>query len=256
MIFIERMTQKFGEEEAVMDKKLARVLLAYKFGLEAVLTRVRILQQEFQYIHEYNPIEHVKWRLKTPSSISRKAMERGCFGSLEGMRDAIRDIAGLRITCSFVSDIYRVAGMLMQQPDLEVVDLKDYIDTPKSNGYMSLHLIIRTAVFLSDRKEEVFVEVQLRTIAMDFWASLEHKIHYKTKESVPVPESLKEDLKRTASRIAELDRDMERIHKEMQELKLIGDREALFESPPAVRSKESVKKSMGYLSMIFEGGSL
>src|SRR5690606_16916110 len=123
--------------------------------------------------------------LKSPESIMNKMIRRGCPFSLQAIRDNIKDIAGMRITCSFVSDIYRISKMLQRQDDLKVLEKKDYIQNPKPNGYRSLHLLVEVPVFLSDRVEQVCVEVQIRTIAMDFWASLEHKIFYKYNKSVP-----------------------------------------------------------------------
>ena len=208
------------EEIKVIRRSLARMMLSYKFGLDEVKTKIDILRQEFKYIHEYNPIEDVKWRLKTPESIIKKTRRKGYELSQGVIREHIRDIAGIRITCAFVSDIYRVAGMLMQQPDIEVEEYKDYIQEPKPNGYKSLHMILQIPVFMSDRSEKVFVEVQIRTIAMDFWASLEHKIYYKHEHAKEVPLSLKEELREAAETVAELDAKMARIHQEMQALKL------------------------------------
>ncbi len=195
-------------------------MIRYNFALKEIGTRIDILKEEFESIHEYSPIEHVNRRIKTPESILRKVRRRGYQPTLEVIRERIKDIAGVRISCSFVSDIYRVASMLIQQPDIDVVDYEDYIETPKGSGYRSLHLVLLVPVYLSDRVERVPVEVQLRTIAMDFWASLEHKIYYKYNRDVP--EHLLEGLLDAATDIERLDRKMEDIHKEMREFRIVA----------------------------------
>ena len=205
------------EQLKMFKHELTRFMLSYKFGLEEIETKIDIMRQEFELIHDYNPIEHVKSRLKTPESILKKIQRRGYDWSLESIRENVRDIAGLRISCSFVSDIYRVSDLLQKQPDISVVEYKDYIKTPKSNGYQSLHMILQIPVLLSDRVEDVYVEVQIRTIAMDFWASLEHKIYYKYDKDVP--SHLKDGLKEAADTVARLDAKMEQIHQEMQQVK-------------------------------------
>ncbi len=197
--------------------QLTRFMLSYKFGLEEVATKIDILKQEYELIHEYNPIEHVKSRLKTPESILKKVQRRGFDWSMESIRENVRDIAGIRINCSFKSDIYQVSDMLQQQQDITVVEYKDYIKHPKPNGYQTLHMIVQVPVFMSDRREDVYVEVQIRTIAMDFWASLEHKIYYKYDKDVP--KHLKDGLKEAADTVARLDTKMEQIHREMNQVK-------------------------------------
>lgn len=146
------------------------------------------------------------------------------------MRENIRDIAGARITCSFVEDIYKVSAMLQAQHDMEVVEVKDYIANPKENGYQSLHLIIKIPIFMSDHMEKVYTEIQIRTIAMDFWASLEHKIYYKYNKEVP--EHIRHELKEAALQAAELDRKMERLNKEINILKENEAEPSLLDSTP------------------------
>jgi len=197
--------------------EITRFMMMYKFALDAFETKIEILKEEFQFLHDYNPIEHTKTRLKTPESILNKLFRKECEISFSSIRNNIKDIAGLRITCSFVSDIYRISDMLKGQSDLKIVEMKDYILNPKPNGYRSLHLIVEVPVYMSDRQENVCVEVQIRTIAMDFWASLEHKIFYKYNQSVP-PRLLQE-LKQAADSSAALDQQMERLHKEISEIK-------------------------------------
>ena len=168
-------------------------------------------------IHDYNPIEHVSTRVKSSESIFLKIQKKGLPPTIDAIRDNIRDIAGVRITCSFVEDIYKVSEMLHNQSDIEIVDVKDYIADPKENGYQSLHLIIKIPIFMSDRMEMVYTEVQIRTIAMDFWASLEHKIYYKYNKDMP--DHIYNELKDAALQAAELDRKMERLNKEINILK-------------------------------------
>lgn len=196
---------------------LTRFIMMYKFALSEIETKIEILSEEFQMLHEYNPIEHTKSRLKSPESVMKKIQRKGGAYSLDQVRETIRDIAGIRITCSFVSDIYRISRMLEGQKDLHVISKKDYIANPKPNGYRSLHLIVEVPVFMSDREELVCVEIQIRTIAMDFWASLEHKIFYKYNESVPV--RMLNELKEAAEASYKLDLKMERLHHEISEFK-------------------------------------
>jgi putative GTP pyrophosphokinase len=197
--------------------EITRFMMMYKFALDSLETKIEILKEEFQFLHDYNPIEHTKSRLKTPESILNKIHRKGCDISFASIRNHIKDIAGLRITCSFVSDIYRIGDMLRNQKDLNITEVKDYILHPKPNGYQSLHLIVEVPVYMSDRQEHVSVEIQIRTIAMDFWASLEHKIFYKYKKDVPA--RLLQELKEAADSAAALDKRMERIHKEIEEIK-------------------------------------
>lgn len=203
--------------------ELTRFMMSYKFALEEFNTKISILKQEFQYIHEYNPIEHVTSRIKTPESIIKKVIRKGYELSLPSIKENVKDIAGIRISCSFISDIYELSEMLQQQQDIEVIDVKDYIKNPKENGYKSLHLILQLPIFMSDRVEHVCVEVQIRTIAMDFWASLEHKIYYKYDKVVPT--HLLKELKEAADTVAFLDRKMELIHREVEEVKVSEDKE-------------------------------
>jgi Uncharacterized protein conserved in bacteria len=192
----------------------ARFMMPYKFGIDEVSTKLEILRQEFAELHDYNPIEHVSNRLKSPESIVQKIMRKGCDPSFDAIRESITDIAGVRVTCSFISDVYRVFELLTTQTDIKVLQVKDYIAEPKPNGYKSLHAIVEIPVFLSGGPVPVIVEIQLRTIAMDFWASLEHKIYYKYDRSVP--EELLGGLKDAADDAARLDETMQRLHHEIR----------------------------------------
>lgn len=223
-----------------LKTEITRFMMMYKFALDEIETKVEILKEEFQLLHDYNPIEHTKSRIKSFESILNKIVRKGCSPSLEDVRENIRDIAGLRITCSFISDIYTISEMLQKQSDLEIISIKDYIKNPKPNGYQSLHMLVQVPVFMTDRCEKVYVEIQIRTIAMDFWASLEHKIFYKYNEDVPA--HLLKELKEAADTANELDRKMQRLHEEIEVIKennrsdehnlIIGDQR--FELPPGL----------------------
>ena len=201
-----------------MDKQMvlewAKMLMSYKFALDEMSTKLTILNEELQFVQHYNPIEHVKTRIKTPESIVEKLQRKGLEVSKENAAAHIRDIAGVRVICSFSTDVYRVYEMIRRQGDVKVLEMKDYIKKPKPNGYQSLHLIIEIPVFLSDRIEHVNVEIQIRTIAMDFWASLEHKIYYQFHEDMPI--SIRDELKETAEMIAVLDKRMLNLKDEVQ----------------------------------------
>lgn len=196
-----------------LRESFPRLQMYYRFGIEAVLTKVNILRQEFENTHAYSPIEHVRSRLKSLDSLIAKVIRYECEPTVDEVRTRVRDIAGIRITCSFESDVYWIASMLTKQPDVELVQTKDYIADPKPNGYRSLHLIVRVPVFLSDRTEQIFVEIQIRTIAMDFWASVEHKLFYKYRRELPEP--LIAELDDAARIAAELDHRMARLRDEI-----------------------------------------
>ncbi|WHZ05440.1 GTP pyrophosphokinase family protein [Neobacillus sp. YX16] len=203
--------------------ELTRFMMAYKFALDEMTTKINILKDEFNYIHDYNPIEHVKTRLKSPESIFRKVQRKGLDFNLDTMKENIKDIAGIRITCSFISDIYEISSMIANQKDIRILEYKDYIKNPKPNGYQSLHMIVEIPIFMSDREELTCVEIQIRTIAMDFWASLEHKIYYKYNKAVP--QKMLDELKTTAEMATMLDNKMENLHKEIKKMKLADEAE-------------------------------
>lgn len=193
-----------------------RFIAEYQFGLREVETKLGILRDEFKLMHDYNPIEHLSARVKTLDSLVDKVRRRGIVGDpgdFSAIREAVTDIAGVRVTCSFVHDAYRLFDLLTSQPDITVREVKDYIKRPKPNGYKSLHAIVEVPVFLSTGTVAVPVEVQFRTIAMDFWASLEHKIYYKYEGQVP--NSLASDLKLAADTASALDTHMARLHTEL-----------------------------------------
>ncbi|WP_079504756.1 GTP pyrophosphokinase [Mesobacillus jeotgali] len=208
------LTQQYRINPKQMRNELKRFSLVYKFALDEMNTKINILKEEFIHIHDYNPIEHCNSRLKSPESIMKKVHRKNLNFSMESIRENIKDIAGIRIICPFITDVYKIGEMIEKQKDIELVE---HIKNPKPNGYQSLHLIIKIPVFMSDRVEMVFVELQIRTIAMDFWASLEHKIYYKYDKDIP--ERIKKDLKDAALSAAELDLKMESINNEVVNLK-------------------------------------
>lgn len=195
-------------------KSWEEVSLLYNSALKQINTKLEILNDEFQEVHRYNPIEHIKSRIKTPESIVKKLKRHGYESTLENMIKYVNDIAGIRIICSFTSDIYRIADMISNQQDIKVLTIKDYIMNPKTSGYRSYHMILSVPVYLSDRKADVKVEVQIRTVAMDFWASLEHKIQYKFESKAPA--TIKAQLFECAKIVSELDERMLTLNDEIQ----------------------------------------
>lgn len=208
---------------AAVREELAHLRDLYQFGIDEVLTKVDILRREFERSHDYSPIEHVRSRLKSVDSILAKAQRVGCAPTVDSVRANISDIAGIRITGTFVSDLYWVADMLAQQPDLTLVAVKDYVAEPKANGYRSLHLIVQVPVFLSSRTEHITVELQIRTMAMDFWASIEHKLFYKYRHDMP--QDLAAELADAARLAATLDERMGTLRDEVRPMpvRLSGD---------------------------------
>ena len=193
-----------------------QVMLLYEAGIREIKTKLDILSDESRISGKPSPIDSIKSRIKTPRSIIGKLKRRGYPISLQSMMENLNDIGGIRVICPFIEDIYTVADMLMRQDDLTLIEKKDYIQNPKPNGYRSLHLILEVPIFLSERTQPVRIELQLRTIAMDFWASLEHQLRYKS--DVKVPPQISDDLKACADVIAATDEEMQRIAKELHVL--------------------------------------
>ncbi len=195
-------------------------MLEHRFGMDEVVTKLTILRDEFTHLHDYNPIESVSSRLKTPESLVEKLRRKGLDPedgpSFDEIRARVTDIAGVRVVCSFASDVYRVFDLLTEQEDVRTVQVRDYIKEPKPNGYRSLHALVEVPVFLSGGAVPVVVEVQLRTVAMDFWASLEHKIYYKYRREVPA--ELLAGLHEAAETAYQLDTRMEGLHQEVRGL--------------------------------------
>jgi putative GTP pyrophosphokinase len=191
-------------------------LLIYKFALDEINTKIRILNEEFTLTHNHNPIEHVKSRLKKPDSIIEKLERKGLELTQYNMENYMSDIAGVRISCSFISDIYMIYELLKQQDDIHIIEIKDYIKNPKPNGYKSFHMIIEIPIFLASETKRVKVEIQIRTVAMDFWASLEHKIFYKYDKKVP--KAIIESLNEASATVNSLDYKMEMIRDQVEQL--------------------------------------
>lgn len=226
--------REFGQD-------FSRMLMEYQFAINEVLTKVDILRQEFIHLYRYNPIEHVSSRVKTPESLAQKLVRKGYTLNAESVANNIYDVAGVRITCSFIGDCYRVMETLTSQDDIQVVEVKDYIKNPKPNGYKSLHVIVRIPVYLSTGPKILPVEVQLRTIAMDFWAALEHKIFYKYDRDVP--EHLTEELYDAAIVADQLDQRMERLHRTVH-----GDNGLRSENPADSKASAIILQQLLELS--------
>lgn len=192
------------------------VTLIYNSALKQISTKLEILNDEFQHVHRYNPIEHIKSRIKTPESIVKKLKKHGYESTIGNMVRYVNDIAGIRVICSFTSDIYQIAEMISNQSDINVISVKDYIVNPKPSGYKSYHMLVTVPVYLSDRIEQTKVEIQIRTVAMDFWASLEHKIHYKFEGNAP--DQIKDQLVECSRIVSDLDARMLSLNKEIQKL--------------------------------------
>ena len=187
------------------------IIFLYRSALKEVSTKVEILNDEFQQVHQYNPIEYIKSRIKSPESIVKKLKRGGYEVTIPNMIEHLSDIAGIRIICSFSPDIYRIAEMIARQSDVTVLVVKDYIKNPKPNGYRSYHMIVEVNLGHLFSEQTCRVEIQLRTSAMDFWATLEHKVRYKYDGQIP--EQLSGELQNCAEQIHALDERMYLIHK-------------------------------------------
>lgn len=207
------MEQKYEDKEQTITWE--EIILLHNSALKEIGTKLEILNDEFQHIHQYNPIEHIKSRIKSPESIVKKLKRKGYESSLENMVNHVNDIAGIRIICSFTSDIYQIAEMLSKQNDLSVLSVKDYIKNPKESGYKSYHMIVSVPIYLSNSVVDTKVEIQIRTIAMDFWASLEHKMNYKFDKNAP--EEIRQELYECAEMVANLDERMLSINEKIQQ---------------------------------------
>ena len=188
-----------------------QLLMLYESGIKQITTKLEILEDEFESKHERNPISTITSRIKDPMSIAEKLQRRGFAVTLDNMVTKLTDIAGIRVTCPFISDAYHVVQMLLAQDDVSLVEFKDYIKNPKESGYRSLHVIVKIEVYFSDQKREIPVEVQVRTIAMDFWASLEHQLHYK--KDYAMPDNIAEELRSIADDISRTDLRMQELAK-------------------------------------------
>jgi len=215
-----------------------RMQFIYSAALKEVNTKLEILNAEFQMAHRYNPIEHLSARIKSPESIAKKLRHQGRAVTVENIVRYINDVAGIRIICSFTSDIYRISELIQKQSDVKILKIKDYIANPKPNGYTSYHMIVSVPIFLSDMTIDTKVEIQIRTIAMDFWASLEHKMYYKFEGNAP--ENIRRELKECADLVGFLDRKMMAIN---EEIKKYSD-----EEEEGVLMSESLRRLYGMVN--------
>lgn len=198
------------------SREYSVMLNLYDSAVRQIKLKLEILNNEFNVLYARNPIHHIESRLKSPDSIIAKLVKKGYPVTIESAKKNINDIAGVRVVCHYIDDVYSVAEMLARQTDLEIVKKQDYIKTPNYNGYRSLHLDIKVPVFLSDRTEYVIAEVQIRTIAMDFWASLEHDVRYKADKS-KLPEGINEEMLLCSNKIAEIDEQMQDMYKRIKQ---------------------------------------
>ena len=216
------------------------LIFMYKSALKYMETKIAILNDEFQAIHKYNPIEHVKSRLKTAESIVKKLKRDGREETLENMVRYMNDIAGIRIVCSFTPDIYLIADMIARQEDIGVLSYKDFMKNPKVSGYTSYHMILAVPVYLSDKAVKVKVELQIRTIAQDFWASLEHKMYYKFEGHAP--DYIRQELRNCAKMVSELDEKMLPLNQAIHELSKTQIVEKNNKPETSIDSAESEKE--------------
>lgn len=209
----ERLLPEEAEQLYRNGKEFEEAMMMYRCAIREVQTKIEVLNDELSVRYNRNPIEFIKTRIKKPISIVKKLQKKGLDISMESMMENLNDVAGIRVICSFLDDIYDVARWLAKQDDIKLLDVKDYIKNPKENGYRSLHLIVEVPVFFSKGKQPMRVEVQIRTIAMDFWASLEHQLRYK--KDVPNSEQIGAELKACAEIISDTDEKMQEIREKI-----------------------------------------
>ena len=187
----------------------------YDAAVRQLVLKFEILNDEFKVLYARNPIHHIEGRVKSLPSIAAKLLKKGQPLTIEAAKRNVNDIAGVRVVCGYIDDVYRVADMMTRQADIQLIWRQDYIQTPNYNGYRSLHLDIRLPVYLSDRTEQVIAEIQIRTIAMDFWASLEHDVRYKV-DKAKLPAGINEEMLACADRIAEIDQKMQDMYRRIK----------------------------------------
>lgn len=212
------MKQDIGQPDDFykMAFQFQRIMMVYESAIKQIETKLDILNKEYKVTGNRNPIQTVKSRIKSPDSIAKKLEKKHIPVTFDGMIENLHDIAGVRVICPYIADIYTVRDILLKQPDLTLLEEHDYIENPKESGYRSLHIVVSIPVYLTDSVQNVKVEIQLRTIAMDFWASLEHNIRYKTVESIP--EGVEQELYECAETIAQTDRKMEEIARKIRKV--------------------------------------
>ena len=197
-----------------MKKKINEFMLKNEFAKEILETQLNILIKEFEFNHKYNPVEHIKSRIKKEDSLREKLARKNYEYTLENIRAHIHDIVGVRIVCSFLSDVYDMVNMIKNSGQFKIINEKDYIESPKESGYISYHLIVLVPVHLNKNIEYIEAEIQIRTMAMDFWASIDHKIQYKLKDA---PEEVQNELYQRSLDIKSLDNRMNQLNKIIKE---------------------------------------
>lgn len=215
-----------------------KTFLLYKSALDEMMTKINILMEEFKIMHEYSPIEHVSKRIKSPKSIVKKLQRQNHALTIENVVTYVNDLAGIRIVCKFLKDIETIVQLIEAQSDIHVMEKKDYITQPKESGYQSYHMIVTVPVALSEGIFETKVEIQIRTIGMDFWASLEHKIRYKYEKEIPL--AIKEELWQCSQLVQFLDERMQKLNEQVNDSNIKEDEEM------------DVKKRMNELLRLFE----
>jgi len=205
-----------------IEKQYKQMMFFYEAGVHQITAKLEILNREFQFCNDRNPIENVKSRIKSQESILRKMKKKGMPMTFSCMMNNIKDIAGIRVICPFITDVYQIARLLISQPDIELLEIKDYIREPKENGYRSLHMIVTVNVHFSDMERKVPVEIQLRTIAMNFWASTEHQLRYKKDRLFT--EEMHQQLKECADIMAQADEKMQQLAENLN----VSDAESMY----------------------------
>lgn len=223
---LKKIGEKFFRERIISDeflnvihknmRPMNELMAYYRCAIMEVETKFKVLDEEFSLQYDRNPIENIKTRLKSPESIMKKLKKKELSFGVDVIQENLKDVAGVRVICSFPEDIYMLADCLLNQDDVTLIEKKDYIKNPKKSGYRSLHLIIEVPIFLQSGKKSIKVEVQLRTIAMDFWASLEHKLRYKKNIDPEEIERLEKELVECSEVSAALDRRMEEIRNRIE----------------------------------------
>ena len=203
-----------NEDVRKQFRDFTKLMAYYRCAMMEIETKLNVLNEEFSLRYDRNPISSIKTRLKSPVSIREKLTRRGLPVTVDTIEQNLNDVAGVRVICSFPEDVYTLTRALLSQDDITVIEKKDYIATPKPNGYRSLHLIVAVPIFLAHEKRTMRVEIQLRTIAMDFWASLEHQLRYK--KDVDFTDEMAKELKFCADLSAELDRRMDALREQVQ----------------------------------------
>lgn len=204
--------------EKLLDKvdQFKETMMMYNCAIRSIRTKLEVLNDELSLTNNRNPIEFIKTRIKKPRSIVNKLNRKGLDISLTSIVESLNDVAGIRVVCSFIDDIYSISDMLTRQDDIKLIEIKDYIKNPKPNGYRSLHLIVEIPVFFSDRTLPLRAEIQIRTIGMDFWASLEHKLKYKN--NIDISEVISEELKKCSAIISDADLTMQKIKQDVDNI--------------------------------------